>query len=233
MTSNLSIVLLSGGLDSTVTLSVAKSRGNQIALLHVNYCQRTEKKELECFNNIADHFSVDKKLVVDISHLKTIGGSALTDTTIDVPTGNITNDINDIDDSEIPVTYVPFRNAHLLAIAVSWAEIIGASNIYIGAVEEDSSGYPDCRREFFDSFEKTIALGTKAAHDNNKIKIITPLIDMKKSEIVTQGMELKTPLNLTWSCYKEEVNACGQCDSCLLRLRGFKEAGVEDPIQYK
>ena len=226
MKKNLSIVLLSGGLDSTVTLSVAKSRGDDIALLHVNYGQRTELKELDCFNNIASHFNVDKKLVVDISHLKIIGGSALTDNSIDVPTGDIASD-------QIPVTYVPFRNAHLLAIAVSWAEIIGAGDIYIGAVEEDSSGYPDCRREFFDSYEKTINLGTKAGSDNNKIKIITPLIDMKKSEIVTKGIELNTPLNLTWSCYQNEVEACGECDSCLLRLRGFKEAGEEDPILYK
>lgn len=222
MKSNFSIVLLSGGLDSTVTLSIAKDRGDEVALLHVNYGQRTESKELECFNNIAEYFCVAKKLVVDISHLKTIGGSALTDNSIEVPTGNI-------DSSNIPVTYVPFRNAHLLAIAVSWAEIIGAGNIYIGAVEEDSSGYPDCRREFFDSYEKTISLGTK----EGGIKITTPLIDMKKSEIVTKGVQLKTPLNLTWSCYKDEVNACGECDSCLLRLRGFKDAGVEDPIPYR
>lgn len=223
MSDKCSIVLLSGGLDSTVTLSIASAKKEEIALLHVNYGQRTEQKELESFNNIADHFNITKRLIIDISHLKTIGGSALTDKSIEVPVGNID------DSSDIPVTYVPFRNAHLLAIAVSWAEIIDATNIYIGAVEEDSSGYPDCRREFFDSYETTIELGTKTGG----IKIITPLIDMRKSEIVTVGTELSAPLHLTWSCYKDEVSACGECDSCLLRLRGFREAGVEDPIPYK
>ncbi len=232
MTKKLSIVLLSGGLDSTTTLSIAKSEGFEVALLHVNYGQRTETRELESFNNIADHFNIKKRLVVDISHLKTIGGSALTDSSIEVPRGDIEDP-----SSEIPVTYVPFRNAHLLAIAVSWAEIIDANNIYIGAVEEDSSGYPDCRREFFDSYEETIRLGTKVGSDaksaENEIKIITPLINMKKSAIVAKALLLNSPLNLTWSCYKDETLACGECDSCLLRLRGFKEAGAKDPISYK
>jgi len=219
----LSIVLLSGGLDSTVTASIAEKECD-LALLHVNYGQRTESKELHCFNSIAKHFHVpqERRLIIDISHLKEIGGSALTDEAIDIPDGDLTN-------KEIPITYVPFRNAHLLSIAVSWAEVIGAENIYIGAVEEDSSGYPDCRKEFFNFFEETVRLGTKEGN----IKIKTPLIEMKKSEIVKKGIELSSPLELTWSCYKDEEEACGQCDSCLLRLRGFDEAGSKDPIKYK
>jgi 7-cyano-7-deazaguanine synthase len=191
--------------------------------LHVNYGQRTEKKELECFNAIARYFGVKKRLVVDISYLKVMGGSALTDENIGVPGGDLSKDA-------IPITYVPFRNAHLLSIAVSWAEVLGAGLVYIGAVEEDSSGYPDCRGDFFRAFESAVRYGTRP---ETGIRIVTPLINMRKAEIVKLGVELKAPLNLTWSCYRDQDAACGECDSCLLRLRGFKEAGVEDPVAYR
>ena len=217
-----SVVLLSGGLDSSVTAAIAVSLGPS-AFLHVNYGQRTEKRELRSFNGIADHYGVKKRLVADISYLKEIGGSALTDSSIDLPTTGI-------DSGVIPVTYVPFRNAHLLSIAVSWAEVLGAKEVYIGAVEEDSSGYPDCREEFFRSFEMTARLGTRPS---SGIKIVTPLIHMRKSGIVRKGVELGAPLMLTWSCYKDEELACGECDSCRLRLRGFREAGTIDPIPYR
>ncbi len=217
------VVLLSGGLDSTVAAAVAVSKHGpaHVALLHVNYGQRTEARELAAFSAIADHYGVDERLVADISYLKEIGGSALTDTGIEVPTGGITEGI--------PVTYVPFRNAHLLSIAISWAEVLGARGVYIGAVEEDSSGYPDCREEFFRAFERAAALGTRPGA---KVNIMTPLIHLKKSEIVKKGVELGAPLELTWSCYRDSLTACGECDSCLLRLKGFREAGVKDPIAY-
>ncbi len=216
-----SIVLVSGGLDSAVAASVAASKG-PAAFLHVNYGQRTEGKELECFHALSDFFGVKEKLVADIGYLREIGGSALTDRSIDVPVGGV-------DNKEIPPTYVPFRNAHLLSIAVSWAEVLGAEKIFIGAVEEDSSGYPDCRETFFRDFERAVSSGTRPG---TKIKIETPLIHMTKPGIVRKGVELNTPFHLTWSCYKDERVACGRCDSCLLRLRGFREAGVQDPITY-
>ncbi len=217
----LSVVLVSGGLDSAVTAALAAGEG-EVAFLHVNYSQRTEARELRAFSEIADFFKVEKRLVADISYLKDIGGSALFTDGPEVPEGDLSN-------TEIPATYVPFRNAHLLSIAVSWAEVIGASAVYIGAVEEDSSGYPDCRKEFFQSFEQTVKLGTKGTI---RIEIKTPLIEMKKSEIVKEGVNIGAPLHLTWSCYKDSELACGHCDSCLLRLRGFEEAGLTDPIPY-
>ena len=215
----LSVVLVSGGLDSAVTAALAAGEG-EVAFLHVNYSQRTEARELRAFSEIADFFKVEKRLVADISYLKDIGGSALFSGGPEVPEGDLSN-------TEIPATYVPFRNAHLLSIAVSWAEVIGASAVYIGAVEEDSSGYPDCRKEFFQSFAQTVKLGTKGTI---RIEIKTPLIEMKKSEIVKEGVNIGAPLHLTWSCYKDSELACGHCDSCLLRLRGFEEAGLTDPI---
>ena len=215
----LSIVLASGGLDSAVTTAVAMKEG-QVALLHANYGQRTEERELKAFNAIADFYDIKERLTIDIDHLRVIKGSALTDASIDVPTG-------DIDSEEIPVTYVPFRNAHFLATAVSWAEVLGATSIYIGAVEADSSGYPDCTREFFSAFQGAINTGTKP---ETTIMIKTPLIDKTKAEIVRLGIELGAPLELTWSCYKDSLAPCGNCDSCLLRLKGFKGAGVKDPI---
>lgn len=217
-----SIVLLSGGMDSCVTAAVAAAEG-PAAFLHVNYGQRTEAREMRAFGEIAGFYGVKERLAVDISHLKAIGGSALVDEGMDVPKG-------DLERTDIPATYVPFRNAHLLAIAVSWAEVLGAAVVYIGAVEEDSSGYPDCRREFFDAFEKAARLGTRPS---SGIRIVTPLISLRKSDIVRKGVLLGAPLHLTWSCYSDGELSCGECDSCLLRLRGFAEAGVKDPIAYR
>jgi len=216
------IVLVSGGMDSALTAAFAFKKYD-LAFLHVNYGQRTQKRELKAFHDIAKYYGVKKKLIVDISYLKEIGGSSLTDKKIKVSKA-------DIKSKKIPTSYVPFRNANILAIAVSWAEVIGAKKIYIGAVEEDSSGYPDCRKKFFDSYNKMINLGTKPDTD---IEIITPLIGLTKKEIVLKSKELKSPLHLTWSCYSGSDKACGVCDSCALRLRGFQQAGIEDPLPYK
>lgn len=219
---DLAVVLVSGGMDSCVTAGIA-ALDNTLAFLHVNYGQLTENKEQKAFESLCDFFKPLHKLIVNIGYLKQIGGSALTDTNIAVP--------KNIDQgSSIPVTYVPFRNAHLLSIAVSWAEVIGAKKIYIGAVEEDSSGYPDCRESFFNAFQSAVNEGTKP---ETNIKIVTPIIHKKKNEIVKIGCHLGVPFHLTWSCYTDEDKACGLCDSCKLRLRGFKEAGIEDPIPYK
>ena len=207
-------------MDSCLTAASAISDGYRPAFLHINYGQRTESRELKAFNEIADHYHVDKKLVVDITHLSEIGGSCLTDQNIEVPDADLENE-------DIPISYVPFRNANILAIATSWAEVLGATAIYVGAVEEDSSGYPDCRRSFFDAFENTIDTGTKP---DTHIKIITPLIALSKKDIVEKGIVLEAPLHLTWSCYQNEDIPCGECDSCALRARGFDEAGVRDPI---
>jgi 7-cyano-7-deazaguanine synthase len=218
----LAIVLMSGGMDSTVCASWALQQGFEVCALHVHYGQKTQEREAQAFNEICAVFRIDKILDIDISHLAAIGGSSLTDSTIDITKANL-------ESSEIPTSYVPFRNANLLSIAVSWAEVIGAQTIIIGAVEEDGSGYPDCRRIFFDAFEAMIQLGTKPG---SHIQIQTPLIASDKAEIVTLGMELKAPLELTWSCYSSSEKACGVCDSCALRLRGFAKAGYEDPIEY-
>ncbi|KAA3596797.1 MAG: 7-cyano-7-deazaguanine synthase QueC [Calditrichaeota bacterium] len=222
MKKDLAIVLVSGGLDSCVTSAIAESQNYDLAFLHLNYGQRTEKKELECFNDLSEHFKVKAKLVVDVSHLAKIGGSSLTDSAIPVTEANL-------ETTEIPSSYVPFRNANILAIAVSWAEVIGAKKIFIGAVEEDSSGYPDCRENFFQAFNQVIETGTKP---ETKIQIETPIIHNTKDEIVKIGIELKAPLKKTWSCYSENEIACGKCDSCALRLRGFAKAGEKDPIPY-
>ncbi|NOX88706.1 MAG: 7-cyano-7-deazaguanine synthase QueC [Calditrichaeota bacterium] len=216
------IVLVSGGLDSCVTAAIA-AREFETAFLHLNYGQRTEKRELKAFNDIADFYGVKERLVVDVGHLKKIGGSSLTDEQIEVSRANLTA-------TEIPSSYVPFRNANILSIAASWAEVIGATRLFIGAVEEDSSGYPDCREEFFKAFNKVIELGTKP---DTHIEIVTPIIRLKKWQIVKKGIDLGAPLEKTWSCYQAEDEACGICDSCALRLRGFQKAGVEDPIPYK
>ena len=218
----LAIVLVSGGMDSCVVAAIAAQK-YEMAFLHVGYGQRTQCRELDSFNAIADHYGVEKRLSADITYLKEIGGSSLTDDSIPVAESSLENS------DAIPTSYVPFRNTHLLSIAVSWAEVIYASKIFIGAVEEDSSGYPDCRKEFYESFNKLVEVGTKP---DTHIQIVTPLIDMKKSEIVAKGVELGAPLHLTWSCYKNTDKACGVCDSCILRLKGFREAGVEDPIEY-
>jgi 7-cyano-7-deazaguanine synthase len=228
MNKELAIVLVSGGMDSCITAAIAHTQ-YRLALLHVNYGQRTEARELRAFNEIADFYKVEKRLSVSLSHLKMIGGSALTDTTIPVPEVDSSQSTIVNLQSTIPTTYVPFRNAHLLSIAVSWAEVIGAIKIFIGAVEEDSSGYPDCRETFYQAFNKVIELGTKP---ETRVEIVTPLIHMKKAEIVKRGVELGAPLRLTWSCYQNSDRACGRCESCALRLKGFREAGVKDPIPY-
>ena len=217
----LAVVLASGGMDSCVTAAIA-ARGCDLAMLHVSYGQRTERRELKAFNDIADFYKAKHRMRADIAHLAEIGGSSLTDSRVEVAQA-------DLESKEIPTSYVPFRNAHLLSIAVSWAEVLGATRIYIGAVAEDSSGYPDCRPEFYEAFGRAIDIGTKP---ETKIEIVTPVIHLRKSEIVRRGVEMGAPLDLSWSCYKREDLACGQCDSCALRLRGFSEAGLRDPIRY-
>lgn len=218
----LAVVAVSGGMDSCVTASLANQK-YKLAFLHINYGQRTETRELKAFNDIADFFNADKKLIIDFTHFSQIGGSSLTDKNIEVSKADLSN-------SDIPSSYVPFRNANILSACVSWAEVIGAEAIFIGAVYEDSSGYPDCRPEFFTAFEKVADLGTKPS---TKIKIETPIIHMSKEQIVKKGIELNAPLHLSWSCYQNEDEACGMCDSCALRLRGFQKAGFNDPIAYK
>jgi len=217
------IVLVSGGMDSCVTAAIARETSPDLAFLHISYGQLTEERERQAFNDIADHYGFEKRLDVSIEYLAKIGGSSLTDDAINV-------DDADLDAKEIPTSYVPFRNANMLAIATSWAERIGGDAIYIGAVAEDSSGYPDCRPEFFGAFQDTINTGTKP---ETRIEIRTPIIHLSKAEIVKKGFELAAPLHLTWSCYRGETVACGTCDSCALRLRGFEQAGVTDSIKYK
>ncbi len=218
----LAVVALSGGMDSCVTAAIANLEYN-LAFLHVNYGQRTEKRELKAFNDIADYYNVKNRLVIDFTHFKKIGGSSLTDENMEVSKADLTS-------KEIPTSYVPFRNGNILSVCASWAEILGATKIFIGAVFEDSSGYPDCRPDFFQAFEHAVNLGTKP---ETRIEIVTPIIRMKKSEIIAKGLELNAPLHLTWSCYQNEDVACGICDSCALRLRGFQQLGVDDPIPYK
>lgn len=218
----LAICLVSGGMDSCVTAAIANEENDELAFLHVSYGQRTEKRERAAFEALADHYEVKERLVISLEHLAKIGGSSLTDSRIPVTAANLSA-------PGIPSSYVPFRNAHLLSAAVSWGEVINASAIYIGAVAEDSSGYPDCRPEFYDAFQNVLDIGTKP---ETRITIETPVIAMRKSEIVQKGIELRAPLHLTWSCYQESEAACGNCDSCALRLRAFREAGVTDPIPY-
>jgi 7-cyano-7-deazaguanine synthase len=218
----LAVCLVSGGMDSCVTAAIAQEENDELAFLHVSYGQRTEKRERESFEAIEDHFNVTSRLVISLEQLALIGGSSLTDNSIPVTAANLSA-------PGIPSSYVPFRNAHLLSAAVSWGEVIGANAIYIGAVTEDSSGYPDCRPEFYDAFQTVLDVGTKP---ETHITIRTPVIAMRKSEIVSRGIELGAPLHLTWSCYQQSELACGNCDSCALRLRAFREAGATDPIPY-
>lgn len=218
----LAICLVSGGMDSCVTAAIAQQENDELAFLHVSYGQRTQNREREAFAALADHYQVKARLVISLEHLARIGGSSLTDKAIPVTAPNLAS-------ASIPSSYVPFRNAHLLSAAVSWGEVIGASAIYIGAVAEDSSGYPDCRPEFYDAFQNVLDLGTKP---ETRITIRTPVIHLRKSEIVRKGLELNAPLHLTWSCYQASEQACGNCDSCALRLRAFREAGAVDPIPY-
>jgi len=220
--SSLAVCLVSGGMDSCVTAAIANEENNDLAFLHVSYGQRTEARERRAFEDLADFYHVKRRLAVSIEHLKAVGGSSLTDIAIPISAPNL-------DSRDIPTSYVPFRNAHMLSIATSWAEVIDARRIYIGAVAEDSSGYPDCRPEFYEAFQRTIDAGTKP---ETQIEIVTPVIYMRKSEIVKRGIRLGAPLHLTWSCYQGESVACGRCDSCALRLRAFREAGEDDPIRY-
>jgi 7-cyano-7-deazaguanine synthase len=236
------VVLLSGGMDSCVCAALA-ARDYDAAALHVMYGQRTEERERRAFEGVCERLGITRRMVIRNEALRQIGGSALTDATIAVPeaAGKFEGrDAEDADGSEagarqtvspsgIPITYVPFRNAHFLAAAVSWAEVLGAERILIGAVEQDSSGYPDCRPEYYRAFNQVIRAGTK----EGKIEIVTPLIGMRKSEIVRLGLELAAPFDLTWSCYSREERACGVCESCVLRLRAFESAGVRDPIGYE
>lgn len=217
----LAVCLVSGGLDSCVAAAIANEKC-ALAFLHVNYGQRTEKREERAFKEIAEFYNVTKLLNVSIEYLKDIGGSALTDHSIAVPKQSLS-------EQGIPVTYVPFRNTHLLAIAVSWGEVLGARYIYIGATEVDSSGYPDCRESYFKAFNKVIEEGTRP---ETKLEVVAPLVHMNKAEVVKTGIKLGAPLHLTWSCYENEDIACGKCDSCLLRLKGFREADCDDPIPY-
>jgi 7-cyano-7-deazaguanine synthase len=207
-------------MDSCVCAALA-ARDHHAAAVHISYGQRTEARELRSFHGICDRLGIRDRLVVRNEALRAIGGSALTDDKINVPESHEIG-------ADIPVTYVPFRNAHFLSVAVSWAEVLGVEKVYIGAVEQDSSGYPDCRPEYYRAFNQVVRAGTK----EGSIEIVTPLIGMRKHEIVTLGLELGAPFDLTWSCYQREDRACGVCDSCVLRLRAFRDAGAEDPIPY-
>ncbi|MFN2529745.1 MAG: 7-cyano-7-deazaguanine synthase QueC [Pyrinomonadaceae bacterium] len=216
------ICLVSGGMDSCVTAAIAQAENDELAFLHISYGQRTQSRERQAFEDLADHFGIQLRLTLSFEQFARIGGSSLTDLNIPVTSSNLSS-------QTIPSSYVPFRNAHLLAAAVSWGEVIEARTVYIGAVAEDSSGYPDCRPEFYSAFQTVIDLGTKP---ETHITIKTPVIGLKKSEIIKTGLQLRAPLQLTWSCYTETEVACGACDSCALRLRAFREAGVADPVSY-
>jgi len=220
-TKSRAMVLLSGGMDSCVCAAMAV-REFETAAVHVSYGQRTEVRERHAFLAICERLGIHEKLMVRNEALRAIGGSALTDKKIAVPESREIG-------ADIPLTYVPFRNAHFLSVAVSWAEVLGAEKIFIGAVEQDSSGYPDCRPAYYQAFNQVIKTGTK----EGRIRIETPLIGMRKSEIVTRGLEIGAPFDLTWSCYSREDRACGVCDSCTLRLRAFREAGASDPLPYE
>lgn len=220
---DLALVLCSGGLDSCVTTALA-AREHRLALLHATYGQRTALRERRAFEAIADHYAVpaEHRRVLDLRFLGALGGSALTDANIAVPEGE--------PGAGVPVTYVPFRNAHLLAAAVSWVELLGARSVWIGAVEEDSSGYPDCRESFLNAFELAVQRGTTMGV---AFRIEAPLVHERKAKIVQRGLELGAPLDKTWSCYQREEKACGVCESCRLRLRAFREAGACDPLPYE
>ncbi|MBD3409452.1 MAG: 7-cyano-7-deazaguanine synthase QueC [Ignavibacteriales bacterium] len=219
---SLTVVALSGGLDSCVTAATAAAEGRRLAFAHAHYGQLTEARERRAFHEIADHYDVAARIEFDFRRFAEFGGSSLTDSSMDVSPADLTN-------RDVPTSYVPFRNANILAACVAWAEAIGAEAVAIGAVYEDASGYPDCRPEFFDAFRRVVETGTKP---ETRVAIETPVIGMSKAEIVRKGVELGAPLELTWSCYRNEERACGLCDSCAYRLRGFAEAGVEDPIPY-
>jgi len=215
------VCIMSGGMDSTLSAYMMKKEGYEIIAVHFNYDQRTQTKELKCFENISKALNVKEKYILDLDFFKQLGASALTDKNIEVPTNGV--------EEGVPVTYVPFRNGIFLSMAAAIAEKERAQVISIGVVEEDSSGYPDCREDYIHAMQQAINLGTK---DETDIKITMPLVHLKKSQIVVEALKLNVPLELTWSCYKNEDQACGVCDSCRLRLNGFKIAGVKDPIVY-
>ena len=217
------VVSLSGGMDSAVCAAIA-TRDFDAYALHFSYGQRTEGRELQSARSIAEQLGFQDFLHLDTDLFRRIGGSALTDSSIAIPKASEDGAIGE----SIPVTYVPFRNAHFLSAAVSWAEVLGAQTIFIGAVEPDSSGYPDCRPAYYEAFQQLIRTGTR----DGSIKIETPLIHLHKKEIVALGLELNAPFHLTWSCYSSAEAACGECESCVLRLRAFREAGTPDPIPY-
>lgn len=221
---DLAVCLVSGGMDSLVCAAIANEEYENLAFLHLNYGQKTEERELESFKKIAEFYQVpaSHQKIIDVSFLKQIGGSSLTDDKIDV------KKYKGDDSEEIPDSYVPFRNTHIISMAVSWAEVVGAKRIYIGAVYEDSSGYPDCRPSYYEAINNLIKEGTK----DGDIRVVTPVIFLKKDEIVKKAVELKAPLQFSWSCYERNDKACGVCDSCALRLRGFQKAGIVDPIEY-
>ena len=218
---SLAVVAVSGGLDSAVATAIAAEK-HELALMHISYGNKTQKRELEAFHAIADFYNLDKRFVADIDHLRKIGSSSLTDRNIPV-------EDYDPNIQGIPPTYVPFRNANILSIAVSWGEAIGAGLIYVGMMEEDSAGYPDCTEDFINAFNNMMKVGTRP---ETNIELIAPLIHMTKGEVIKNGLELGAPLELTWSCYRNEEKACGKCESCVLRRRGYKELGIEDPIKY-
>jgi 7-cyano-7-deazaguanine synthase len=218
----LAVVLVSGGMDSCLTAAIA-SQGNRLAFLHASYGQRTEVKERSCFHRLADHFQAERRLEVGLPIFREVGGSSLTDPSLPIREGPPLP-------GQIPTSYVPFRNAHLLSAATSWGELLDASAIYVGAVWEDSSGYPDCRPEFYAAFEAAIREGTRPT---TRLKVVTPVIHLTKKDIVLQGRALGAPFEKTWSCYQNDERACGTCESCILRLRGFAEAGQTDPLPYE
>lgn len=216
------VVCMSGGMDSTLCAAWAAATFPEVAALHAGYGQRTAARERRAFEEVTGRLGIARRMVVDLGHLGRIGGSSLTDATMEVAAA-------DLDAADIPTSYVPFRNAHFMCVAVSWAEVLGFDTVVVGAVEEDSSGYPDCRRSFYDAFEAAAREGTKPGTD---LRFVTPLIRMSKAEIVAAALELGAPLELSWSCYQGEDVACGRCDSCALRLRGFERAGATDPLPY-
>jgi len=221
--SKLAVCLASGGMDSCVCLALAASKGRQLAALHISYGQRTQRREQEAFLALAKHYHARHTRIITADYLREFGGSALTDPNIEVP-------VADLSRKDIPVSYVPFRNANFLAAAVSWAEVLHAREIFIGAVEEDSSGYPDCRESFYRAFNHLIREGTRP---ETAIAVQTPLIHLNKADIIRTGQQLGAPFHLTWSCYSQNDLACGRCDSCALRLRAFAEAGIKDPLPYR
>ena len=218
----LAVVLMSGGLDSCITAALAHQKG-RLAACHLQYGQRSEARELAAFNAVCDHYGVEERLVARLPALEQVGGSSLTDRAIPVREGPPEPGV-------VPTSYVPFRNTHMLAAGVSWAETLGASSVWCGAVWDDSSGYPDCREVFFEAFREVVKLGTRP---ETKIEIVTPIIHLNKAEIVRVGNRLGAPMQLTWSCYHEGTVACGRCESCFLRLKGFAEAGITDPLAYE